>query len=132
MGKRIFVSYNFGDRELAHNAEQLLRKGTDAPVAQAVFVSDLPSDAPEDEIRKAIDAAIARCDGVLFVVGDDNHNSPWIDHEVRQASRRGLRSVAVQVKDTAGGVPNSLKGHVRKPLPWEPDVVASAVAGILR
>lgn len=109
MSRKIFISYRFSDREIAHTVTNFFQpQGGNCDGKPAFVTNDVSSDG-----EKAIDEEIKRvmtgCIAVLFVVGDNNHNSTWIDREVELAVSYGLSPAAVQLPGTTGGPPNRLK-----------------------
>jgi len=64
------------------------------------------------------------CDAALFVVGDNSHNSPWINREVELAVSKGLALVATQLPHTSGGIPNKLKNNYANIANWSMEDLA--------
>jgi hypothetical protein len=132
MPRNIVVSYNFTDRELVHTVPNYFHTRGGGCDGRAVFVTnDVSAEGP-----KAIDAEIRRvidtCVGVLFVIGDDVHNSPWINREAELAISRPLEMVVVRLPETTGNVPNKLKSLGLVPLPWGQDPLCDAINKIGR
>lgn len=109
MSRKIFISYNYKDRQLAHQVIDFFQPQGGQCQGSAAFVKENVAEQGDAAIDAAIKDVMTPCVGVLFVVGDNNHNSPWIDREAELAVSRNLGMVLVQLPDTTGGVPNRLK-----------------------
>lgn len=109
MARRIFVSYNFKDREIAHNIGKFFQSEGGKCQGKPVFVKNDLSKQGKKSIDKEIQSVIAGCSAVLFIIGDNNHNSPWINREAELSISMGLKSVAIRYPDTTGSLPNVLK-----------------------
>ncbi|HEX2206780.1 MAG TPA: TIR domain-containing protein [Longimicrobium sp.] len=131
MRRHIFISYRFKDRNIAHNVETFFQTqggtcdGKPKYVEQNLSSED--SGVIEAEIRRVMD----QCMGVLLVVGDDNHNSTWIDYEVAHADGSRLPIVAVRLPGYTGGVPQRVQNRVRaQEIPfvaWEQTALCTAL-----
>lgn len=127
MNKKIFVSYNFKDREPAHNVRPFFNRQGGRCQGEPVYVENDVSAQGEAAIREEILRILEPCVGVLFVVGDDSHNSPWIDWEAKMAIRRGLPMVAVQLPNKTGGMPNRLKDLEVPFVAWGQETLCDAL-----
>lgn len=132
MSMQIFVSYNFDNHATARNVKTFFQQQGGRCQGRPVFVEgdlSLKGDA-------AIDAAILRvmepCVAVLFVVGDDDHNSPWIDREAQVALSRNLGVVAVRVPNTSGGLPNRIARLDIPFVSWGQDTLCDALNSAVR
>ncbi len=131
MSRRIFISYRFSDRRLAHSVPDFFQANGGKCQGTAVYVDgkiEGGDDVIDAEIRRVMDTCMA----VLFVVGDNNHNSPWINREVQLAISKDLPIAAVQLKGTTGGLPEELT-KLRKPiepLKWNSEILCQALNAI--
>ncbi|MCG9738379.1 TIR domain-containing protein [Shewanella insulae] len=111
MAKKIFVSYNYKDSEITRTINSMVRDCGGIIDGVFVFVendmSNLGERAIESEIRKVMN----QCDAALFVVGDDCHNSPWINREAQLAKSLGLNIVITRIPYSDGGIPYELMGN---------------------
>lgn len=131
MSRNIFISYRFKDRSIAHNVETFFQTQGGTCDGKPKYVeNNLSSEAPaviDAEIKRVMD----QCMGVLLVVGDDNHNSTWVDYEVAYADGCRLPIVAVRLPGYKGGVPNRVKNRVRNQeipfVEWTQDALCDAL-----
>ncbi len=110
MASKIFVSYNFNDKEIARTLNGYLTKNGGKIDGKFVFVTNDVSDYGDNAIDREIRSVMSGCDAALFVVGDNSHNSPWINREVVLAVSKRLKRVVTRPKGYTGGIPNALYG----------------------
>jgi hypothetical protein len=121
MGNKIFVSYEFMIDPVAKNLPSFF-EGPSAPCrAEPVFVrNDVSRQGPE-AIKKEIKSVAYECRGAIFLVSDNVHNSPWIEHEGQLAIDKGWPVIFVRMGNSTGGVPNVLKNYQRYGIAdWNP------------
>ncbi len=111
MASKIFVSYNFNDRAVVNTVKSMTQNAGGKIDGKFVFVTNDVSDQGGKAIDQEIRSVMSGCDAALFVVGDNSHNSPWINREVELAVSKGLSLVATQLPNTFGGIPNKLKNN---------------------
>jgi hypothetical protein len=111
MSRNIFISYKFGDAELVRTLRSWFQPHGECQGTPIFVDSAIPTGEPS-EVTKKIDEKILKamqdCVAAVFVVGDDNHNSPWINREAQIAIGLPLEILAMQAKDSTGGLPNEL------------------------
>ncbi|MFO1053952.1 MAG: TIR domain-containing protein [Planctomycetota bacterium] len=127
MPRRIFISYNFGDRELAHSIPAFFQSQDGRSEGQPVFVTNNVTQQGDAAVEREIRSVMAGCDSALFVVGDNVHNSPWIDREAELAISMGLALVAVRAPRTTGGLPKRLEPLQIPVVAWKQDALATAL-----
>ncbi len=124
MSTRIFVSYNFNDREIAHTVRNFSQTfggkvdGTFALVENNVSASG--ERAIDDEIRRIMQG----CDAALFIVGNNNHNSPWILREAELAISMNLHLVLTRIPESTGAIPPILSRMSLPVAKWEVQDIA--------
>ncbi|NQZ10588.1 MAG: TIR domain-containing protein [Algicola sp.] len=59
------------------------------------------------------------CDALLVIIGNNNHNSPWINREVELGISKNLPIVVTQLPNTTGGIPNKLRGMRYREVDWD-------------
>lgn len=105
--KNIFVSYNFNDKAVVHTIQNMANQYSERRLGNFNFTSAVAVQgdaAIEGEIRRIMN----QCDTVLFVIGDNNHNSPWINREVDLAISYNKHLVLTRLPNTTGGAPQKL------------------------
>jgi antiphage defense system Thoeris ThsB-like protein len=125
MPRKIFVSYNFRkDAHLAHNIKTFFQPQGRCD-GTPVFVENVSAQG-DDAIDREINRVMEGCDAAVFVVGDDSHNSPWINREAELARSKPLGIVTVRAPGTTGGLPNVLRGSP-EPVDWGHDELCQAL-----
>ena len=128
MPKKTFISYAFDDKEVVHSGNSFTQphggqiQGKFLRVQR--FVADQGTKAIDNEIKRVID----QCDAALFVVGNNNHNSPWIKREVELATSKGLKIVVSRIPGTTGAIPNALLTQRVTEVSYTPDAIAAELA----
>jgi hypothetical protein len=127
MSRNIFVSYRFSDRNIAHNVKTFFQPQEGScdgmPKYVELNLSSLGPQVIDDEILRVM----SQCMGVLLVVGDDSHNSTWIDREVQLADSLSLGMVAVRLPKTTGGLPNRVRGRNIPFVDWSERTLCDAL-----
>lgn len=113
MSRNIFISYRFKDRNIAHNVQTFFQDHGGTCDGKPKYVENNLSAEDTDVIKAEIKRVMDQCMGVLLVVGDDNHNSTWIDHEVAYADGKQMPMVAVRLDGYTGDVPQRVRNRVR-------------------
>lgn len=108
MTRKIFVSYNFKDSEIARSVKSMTQHNGGIVKGKFVFVENDVSSLGNNAIEHEIKRIIQQCDAALFVVGNDSHNSPWINREAQLAKSLGLSIVITKLPSSNGGIPYEL------------------------
>lgn len=116
--KKIFVSHVFNDREITHSIKGMSVIHSGILNVRFVFVENDVSIEGSDAIDKEIRNVMTDCNVALFLVGNNNHNSPWIEREVQLATSKGLPIIVMRLPHTSGGVPNALRNKPFKECKW--------------
>lgn len=111
----VFVSYNFNDREIVHSINSMHQEMNKRSQVAFVFVQEDCSKFGDNAIDREIRHVMQPCDSVLFVIGDNNHNSPWIDREAQLAISMGKHIVLTRLPGTYGAPPTSLRNKHEQP-----------------
>ena len=127
MSRRVFISYNYADKELVHQIKDFFQPEGWLCQGKAVSVIPPVGSLTEDEIDHLVQDTIRSSDIVLFVIGDSSHNRPWIDREVELAQSLGRPRGAVQLPDTRGGMPQGLVKERITPLQWNQRELCTAL-----
>ena len=127
MSKKIFISYNFKDKQFAGSVKSFFQKQGGKCQGSPVYVTNDVSAGGSDAIDAEIKRVMKPCEAILFIVGDNSHNSPWINREAKLAISLGLGLVAIQIPNTHGGIANELK-EVKVPfVEWDHDTLCHAL-----
>jgi len=127
VANRIFVSYNFNDREISRSIKSFAQSLGGPVRGNFLFVENDVSAYGDIAIDKEIKGVMSGCDSAFFVIGNNNHNSPWINREVVIAMSKGLKIVISRFPNTNGGVPNQLRNIPYTEVQWRPSNIAKAL-----
>ena len=127
MANRIFVSYNFNDREISRSINSFTQLHGGPVRGNFIFVENDVSAYGDHVIDKEIKEVMTGCDSAFFIVGDNNHNSPWINREADLAISKGLKIVVSKFPNTNGGVPHQLRQIPHTEVKWIPADIAKAL-----
>ena len=93
---RIFVSFEFDkDNDIKNNFFKQAKNETHHRVKNSSLNESYPDQHWQQKARKAIE----KCDVVIVLIGEDTHNAPGVETELRIASQ--LKKPIFQVKATA-------------------------------
>lgn len=109
MPKKTFTSYNYSDAEIARTTRSNFNNNGGPIQGKSVSLEENMTDGGHRAIDNAIKEKMSQCDSALFVVGDNSHNSPWIEREAELAVSKGIPITVTQLPGTTGGIPNALK-----------------------
>lgn len=118
MAKNIFVSYNFNDRKVAKTVKKMMQRHQDDIEGQIVFIENDVSYNGETAIDWEVEHVMEECDAALFVLGDDQRNSPWLDKEAKHAVARNIPILATTLPDTNIEQPRVLQNADCTMLHW--------------
>ncbi|WP_010321653.1 TIR domain-containing protein [Marinobacterium stanieri] len=124
MARKIFVSYNFKDKEVSHSVKALLQKHGGKIDGQFVFVTRDVSYEGDAAIDREICRVQSGCDAALFLIGNNSHNSPWINREAQLAKSRDLCIVLARLPGSSGGVPYEFYNSNYSEAEWSEDDLA--------
>lgn len=125
MANRIFVSYNFNDREISRSIKGFTQSHGGPVRGNFIFVENDVSAYGDTAIDKEIKEVMSGCDSAFFVIGNNNHNSPWINREAALAISKGLKIVVSSFPNTNGGVPSALRSLPYTEVNWTPSNIAN-------
>ncbi|KZN12680.1 TIR domain-containing protein [Marinomonas sp. TW1] len=125
--KKVFVSHVFNDREITHSIKGMSVENSGVVNGRFVFVQNDVSIDGSAAIDREIRNVMSGCNVALFLVGNNNHNSPWIEREVDLATSKGLPIIIMRLPNTNGGVPNALKYKRYQECSWSANKLAALI-----
>jgi hypothetical protein len=128
MSRKVFVSYEFIEKEVARTLQSWFQAGGGTCQGQLVFVFD-PDARTDPAIDRAILKEMCTCDIALFLTSENVHNKQWIDREAQVAESRNMPIVAIRLQGSPAGLPNRLKS--RKNVHLVQDWSANALCPVL-
>jgi len=127
MAKKVFLSFNFKEKNYLNDARNLFAPYLGTLEATPIFVERDVSENGPKAIEQEIQRVMGPCVGLIVVVGDVAHNSPWIDYELGYANSAKIPKIAVRHPNATGGVPNNHRGMTV--LEWNSSELAAAIRG---
>lgn len=124
MARKIFVSYNFKDKEVSHSVKAFLQKHGGKIDGEFVFVTTDVSSEGDAAIDREIRLVQSGCDAALFLIGNNSHNSPWINREAQLAKSNNLCIVLTRLPGSSGGRPYELYNSNYPEAEWTEDNLA--------
>ena len=125
MSKRIFISFNYAERNYQNNLLGLFQANGGPVEATPVYVEKDVTAKGDEAVKAEIERCMEGCRGLLVAVGNIAHNSRWIDHELGKANQLRIPKAAVRHPDASGGIPNNHKGMMV--LKWDTEAIARLV-----
>ena len=124
---RIFVSFRESDKSYREAFEGLLQNPNTnfyhAPISARKDYRPLGSEAT----RKYLNRLIKGCSALACLIGENTHNSPWIEHELDVASSLKIGIAAIRIPDTRGGAPLLIKKKNIPIVKWRSVEINSAL-----
>lgn len=107
MKKTVFISYHFNDKSFKGEIVKWLKEANIENIS--VDEKDLR---PEGDkvIEARIRKQIGQSDLLLILVGNDTHNRPWVDYEVKVAGSKQIPRKWVRLPNRTGAPPKEVKG----------------------
>jgi hypothetical protein len=126
MAKNVFISFNFKEKGFKNDLYGLFQANGGRIQATPVIVTEDVSAQGEEAIRAVIRQRMTGCAGLVVVVGNDAHNSPWIAYELGMANELGIPKIAVRHPAATGGPPNAHRGMTQ--VEWSSQQLVDAIA----
>ncbi len=123
MAKRIFVSYNFNDPQVAKSVREMV--ANEQVEGQIVFVENDVSYNGKTAVDWEIEHTIENCDCALFVLGDNPRNSPWLDQEAAQAKAKNIPVLTSCLPGMSSNTPAALADSTM--VNWDSKTIATTL-----
>ena len=83
-----------------------------------------------DYIKSLLKPLISWAGTFICLIGENTHNSEWVDWEIRQAGKMGKRIIGVYCHGaTDADVPDALEEFADAIVGWRKDKISSAISG---
>ncbi len=127
--KRVYLSFADEDAQKINNLISLLRSQDydldfyDGPL-------DIDIDAQgADVIKQAIGEKIVKCDIAVCLIGENTHNSKWVDCQLRKNRNKGNRIITMALKGTESALlPAVVREENLTFYPWDPERLKKLIA----
>ena len=111
MSKSIFISYVYEDKKYRDllkewGSKKLLGENTQITFERGDYRAK-GKKAVKEEILSMIQGATA----IVFLIGQNTHNHPWVNYEVECALSKNKKILLVRIPGTTGGKPKLLLKH---------------------
>lgn len=123
MLKRIFISFREIDRQNREAFEGILKnpnsplKGT--PISSRKDVRNQG----EKSVKNYIKGLIDESDCIIVLIGNDSHNSTWIDYEMEVATSKKKPILGVRIPSTSGAGPELFRQRLFIPIEWDVNII---------
>lgn len=127
--KRVFLSFADEDAQKVKNLLPLLSSSEyDLEFYEGPLGIDI--DAPgADLIKQAIGEKIVKCSIAVCLVGENTHNSKWVDAQLQKNRNKGNRIIAMALKGTQDAVlPTVIREENLTFYPWDPQRLKEFIA----
>ncbi len=129
MAKRVFLSFSFSaERGLLNDLLQFFQSNGGPVEATPRFMKQDLSAFGEERIKAAIREQMTGCAALLILIGDEAHNSRWIQYEAGVANELRIPKFGVRHPSRHGGFPNAHRGMTE--IEWNRDALARVVASL--
>lgn len=132
--RNIFISHEGEDDEHVQGLKQrLIDQGHDLRNFSVDSTNHADGKRPSDaEIEDTLRTRIGWSSVLICLIGEDTHNSEWVDFEIEEAKNQGKRIIGVYVHGCANDVelPEAFKKYGGTPLGWNSlDKLGDAIEG---
>jgi len=125
--RHLFISFRESERELREGFEGMIQNPTSPLRAYPVSSREDVRNRGEKTIKKEIKGLMKQSDIVVFLIGNDSHNSKWIDYEALLTLNWNYPYIVVRLPNTSGGLPNPLKNQEFEEIEHNPRKIQSAI-----
>ena len=125
MAKRIFLSFSFVERNLLNDLLQFFQPNGGPIQATPTYMKTDLSAYGEERIKQAIREQMQGCVGLLVLVGEEAHNSWWIQYEAGVANELQIPKYGIRHPTRQGGFPNAHRGMAE--IPWDRTALATVI-----
>ena len=123
MVQNIFVSFNFANVQAAQSIKTMVEAWRDDLVGHIIYAKPqhYTTEDSSSTTKRRLREVIEQCDIALFVIGDKNQNSPWLNYEVEQALNAKMPIFVTRMPDTHGVTPEKLQDDECMKVSWNAD-----------
>ena len=137
MVQNIFVSFNFTNIQAAQSIKTMVEAWRDDLFGHIIYAepqnSEIENSTCENSsstIKRRLNEVIDQCDIALFVIGDKNQNSPWLNYEVEQALNAKMPIFVTRMPDSHGVTPEQLQDDECIKVSWNADELNACFTAI--
>ena len=105
MLEKIFISFRESDRQYREGFEGLLQNPNSSLKAIPISSREDVRHQGESAVKNYIKKMLAESDIMICLIGNDSHNSNWIDYEMDVATSKNIPIIGVRIPNTYGSGP---------------------------
>ena len=128
MVNQIFISFREIDRQHREGFEGLLQNPNSSlnaiPISSRKDVRIQGESVVKDHIKKLLNES----DVVICLIGNDSHNSKWIDYEIEAAISKQIPIIGVRIPNTHGPGPYLFRKRNLVLLNWNVNEIKREIA----
>jgi hypothetical protein len=111
MSKSVFISYVYEDKKYRDTLKKWGNKNLLGENIQITFERGDYRAKGEKAVKEEILSMIQGATAVIFLIGQNTHNHPWVNYEVECAKAKNKKILLVRIPNTTGGKPKLLSKH---------------------
>jgi hypothetical protein len=111
MSKSIFISYVYEDKLWRDKLKDWASKQLLGANIQISHERGDYRQKGEGAVKEEIKSMIHGASAVIFLIGQNSHNHPWIDYEASCTIGKNKKILLLRLPNTTGGPPKALTGH---------------------
>jgi hypothetical protein len=127
---KIFISFRETERDYREAFEGILQNPNNPlqgiPISSREDVRTHGQNFVKNHIKQLID----NCDVLICLIGNDSHNSPWVDYEIAVATSKQIPIIGVRIPETSGSGPNLFVKREISICEWNTDQIAEEIEEI--
>jgi len=128
----IFISFREIDRDNREGFEGMLKNPTSPLRANPISSRNDVRNRGKGVVMGEIKRLMKMSDIVIFLIGNDSHNSEWIDYEIQLALTWHYPYIVVRIPNTSGGFPVPLKNQEFEEISSNPIMIKQNLDALLR
>lgn len=118
MVEKIFISFRESDRQYREGFEGLLQNPNSSLNAIPISSREDIRHRGETAVKNYIKEMLDESDIMICLIGNDSHNSEWIDYEIDVATSKNISIIGVRIPNTYGSGPFLFKKRNLPLIDW--------------
>lgn len=123
MIKRIFISFRETDRQYREAFEGILKNPNSPLKGIPISSREDVRNQGEKSVKNYIKTLINESDCMIILIGNDSHNSTWIDYEMDVATSKEKPILGVRIPSTSGAGPDLFRRRDFIPVEWDTNII---------
>nr|QEE16833.1 hypothetical protein DSAG12_02663 [Candidatus Prometheoarchaeum syntrophicum] len=127
---KIFISYRETERDYREGFEGLLQNPNSELRGIPISSRNDVRAKGEQAVKNYIKEKIIESDLMICLIGNDSHNSTYVDYEMDVATSKQIPIIGVRIPNTSGGGPNLFIKRELLLLDWNTSNIAQEIEDI--